>query len=372
MHPTAFTSGNAITICKYRNSAATETVGCCPVVLAGNFPDADSTEGKQCFKTDNSSATTYDAAITGGTVDTTPLKRDLSCGRQSSATGPSAWNPTARYLATTYNTPAPTNTYTYKPQGLLQRMAVAKMRTGAPAHKTTPHYDVRFGLISGSYDTNFSGGSAAQQADRSLRPGNQSTDRAKIRSTPTSYPNRRPVQESSDTVIPTTYGGSGSYNAGSAGLEGTRSPTGGYPLPKEHVAVGGPLAEMYRRSGPVFPRIWLRLAMPPRQFYSGKPGQWHLRVSPWGLGPMARSSPFGRHFPSKPVAAMAIPCYHRAADFVSIVPSSFPSLMFRGRRPRCRFRPAPGSSRPGHRLPIRSLLQRTDTGISVATPCQAM
>jgi type IV pilus assembly protein PilY1 len=118
--PTAFTSGNAITICN-TNSAATEAVGYM-MVLAGNFPDADSTEGKQCFKTDNSSATTYDAAITGGTVDTTPLKAIYRV-----AVKVCDWTVGLESNCDTYyddNTPAPTNTYTYKPQGLLQRMAV--------------------------------------------------------------------------------------------------------------------------------------------------------------------------------------------------------------------------------------------------------
>ena len=57
--PTAFTSGSAITICN-TNSAAGETVGYM-MVLAGNFPDADSTEGKECYKTSQSAGTTYDA-----------------------------------------------------------------------------------------------------------------------------------------------------------------------------------------------------------------------------------------------------------------------------------------------------------------------
>src|SRR6185295_6737326 len=56
--PTAFTSGSADTICN-ASRASGETDGYM-IVLPGNFPDADATEGKQCFKASESAGTTYD------------------------------------------------------------------------------------------------------------------------------------------------------------------------------------------------------------------------------------------------------------------------------------------------------------------------
>ena len=76
--------GAAVTICNTNSSSstATETVGYM-MVLNGNFPDADSTETRQCYKKDESQTTTYDAAFVGFpgpggvgtlTLDATPLK----------------------------------------------------------------------------------------------------------------------------------------------------------------------------------------------------------------------------------------------------------------------------------------------------------
>ena len=104
--------GAAVTICN-TNSAATETVGMM-MVLNGNFPNADSTETYQCHKTDNAAAADFICRSTGG---------DLSRRRQSLRLDRSAWNPIAIPISTTTR-PSPTNLYTYKPQGLIQRMAL--------------------------------------------------------------------------------------------------------------------------------------------------------------------------------------------------------------------------------------------------------
>ena len=130
------------------------------MVLAGNFPDADSTEGKQCYKTDNNSATTFDAALTGGVVDTTPLKAIYRV-----AVKVCDWTVGLESNCDTYydDNTAPTNTYTYKPQGLLQRMAINSNGSNGTSDDTIT---MRFGLISGSYDNNFSGGVLRSKATR--------------------------------------------------------------------------------------------------------------------------------------------------------------------------------------------------------------
>ncbi len=133
--------GAAVTICN-TNSAATETVGYM-MVLNGNFPDADSTETWQCHKTDNAAGADFSAAELKAIYRVAVKVCDWTVGLESNCD-------------TYYDDNAtPTNTYTYKPQGLLQRMAV---NTNGSAGTSDDTIIMRFGLISGSYNKNFSGG----------------------------------------------------------------------------------------------------------------------------------------------------------------------------------------------------------------------
>jgi type IV pilus assembly protein PilY1 len=134
--------GAAVTICN-TNSAAGETVGMM-MVLNGNFPYADSTETWQCHKTDNSAGSDFSAAQLIRTYRVAVKVCDWTVGLESNCD---------TYLDD--NTPAPTNIYTYKPQGLLQRMAVNANGSAGTKDDTTT---MLFGLISGSYNKNFSGG----------------------------------------------------------------------------------------------------------------------------------------------------------------------------------------------------------------------
>jgi type IV pilus assembly protein PilY1 len=315
--PAAFTSGSAITICN-TNSAAGETVGYM-MVLAGNFPDADSTEGKQCFKTSESSGTTYDAAITGGTVDTTPLRAiyrvavkvcDWTVGLES--------NCDAYYDD---NTPAPTNTYTYKPQGLLQRMAV---NANGSAGTKDDSITMRFGLISGSYDKNFSGGVLrSKPTDLYGQEINQRT--GQIRST-------SKVIKSIDMFrvvgysFPTTYGGGGSYSAG--GNDGTCSPTGGIPAEGTCRSWGEPFAEMFYEAIRYF-RGLAATGNATTQFYSGSPDN---GITSYAIGvgsdgtyasttfPIETNSGYGDPYITAPLL-----CEYCAKPFVLMFGDAFPS-----------------------------------------------
>ena len=135
-------AATAVTICN-TNSAAGETVGMM-MVLNGNFPYADSTEIWQCHKTDNSAGSDFSAAQLIRTYRVAVKVCDWTVGLESNCD---------TYLDD--NTPSPTNIYTYKPQGLLQRMAVNANGSAGTKDDTTT---MRFGLISGSYNKNFSGG----------------------------------------------------------------------------------------------------------------------------------------------------------------------------------------------------------------------
>ncbi len=315
--PTAFTSGSAITICN-TNSAAGETVGYM-MVLAGNFPDADSTEGKQCYKTSESSGTTYDAAITGGTVDTTPLKAIYRV-----AVKVCDWTVGLESNCDTYyddNTPGPTNTYTYKPQGLLQRMAVNSNGSAGTKDDTIT---MKFGLISGSYDKNFSGGVLrSKPADLFGQEINQRT--GQIRST-------SKVIKTIDMFrvvgysFPTTYGAGGSYNAG--GNEGTCSPTGGIPAEGTCRSWGEPFAEMFYEAIRYF-RGLAATGSATTQFYSGSPDN-DITSFAMGVGadgtfasttfPIEASGSYGDPYITAPVI-----CEYCAKPFVLMFGDAFPS-----------------------------------------------
>jgi Tfp pilus tip-associated adhesin PilY1 len=133
--------GAAVTICN-TNSATSETVGMM-MVLNGNFPDADSTETYQCHKTNNAAGADFSAAELKATYRVAVKVCDWVVGLES--------NCDAYYD----DNSSPTNIYTYKPQGLLQRMAVNANGSAGTSDDTIT---MRFGLISGSYNKNFSGG----------------------------------------------------------------------------------------------------------------------------------------------------------------------------------------------------------------------
>ena len=138
--------GAAVTICNTNSSApatATGEIAGMMMVLNGNFPDADSTETYQCHKTDNAAAADFSAAELKATYRVAVKVCDWVVGLES--------NCDAYYDDNT----TPTNIYTYKPQGLLQRMAVNSNGSAGTSDDTIT---MRFGLISGSYAKNFSGG----------------------------------------------------------------------------------------------------------------------------------------------------------------------------------------------------------------------
>ena len=314
--PTAFTSGNAITICN-TNSADTETVGYM-MVLAGNFPDADSTQGKECYKTSESSATTFDAALTGGTVDTTPLKAIYRV-----AVKVCDWTVGLESNCDTYydDNTAPTNTYTYKPQGLLQRMAV---NSNGSVGTNDDTITMRFGLISGSYDKNFSGGVLRSKVtDLYGQEINQRT--GQIRST-------SKVIKSIDMFrvvgysFPTTYAGGGSYSAG--GNEGTCTPTGGIPAEGTCRSWGEPFAEMFYEAVRYF-RGLAATGNATTQFYSASPDN---GITSWAMGvgtdgtfasttfPIEASGSYGDPYITAPLL-----CEYCAKPFVLMFGDAFPS-----------------------------------------------
>ncbi|HEX6825510.1 MAG TPA: hypothetical protein VF077_04265, partial [Nitrospiraceae bacterium] len=324
--PTGFTSGGAITICN-TNSAATETVGYM-MVLAGSFPDADSTEGKQCYKTSDSSTETFDANLTltpptppapPTTLNTAPLKAiyrvavnvcDYSLvGLESNCD---------LYYD---DISASNNYYTYKPQGLLQRMAV---NTNGSAGTKDDTITMKFGLISGSYDKNFSGGVLrSKPTDLYGQEINQKT--GQIRST-------SKVIKTIDMFrvvgygYPTSTGGGGSYDAG--GNDGTCTPSGGIPAEGTCRSWGEPFAEMFYEAIRYF-RGLAATDGATTQFYSGTPDN-NITSYAMGVGadgtfasttfPIEASGSYGDPYITAPVI-----CEYCAKPFVLMFGDAFPS-----------------------------------------------
>lgn len=315
--PTGFTSGNAITICN-TNSASSQTVGYM-MVLGGNFPDADSTNGKECFKTDENAITTYDAALTGGTVDITPLMAIYRV-----AVKVCDWVVGLEANCDVYlddNLPAPTNTYTYKPQGLLQRMSINANGSAGTKDDTVT---MKFGLISGSYDKNFSGGVLRSKVtDLYSQEINSRTGQIKTTSK---------VIRSIDMFrvlgysFPTTYGGGGSYGAG--GSEGTCSPTGGNPAEGTCRSYGEPFAEMFYEAIRYF-RGLAATGNATTQFYSASPDNGNTSFA-MGVGsegtfasttfPVEASNSYGDPYVTAPII-----CEYCAKPFVLMFGDAFPS-----------------------------------------------
>ena len=209
----------AVTICN-TNSASTETVGHM-MVLDGNWPDADSTETTQCVKTSNAAAGNFSAAELKVTYPVRVKVCDWTVGLES--------NCDTYYDDNT----TPTNTYTYKPQGLLQRMAANANGSAGTKDDTAT---MRFGLISGSYERNFSGGVLRSKAtDLYSQEINKRT--GQILST-------SKVIKSIDMFRVVGYNfGSSNYSVG--GNNGTCSVNGAVPTEGNCKSWGEPFAEMY-------------------------------------------------------------------------------------------------------------------------------
>jgi type IV pilus assembly protein PilY1 len=210
----------AVTVCN-TNSASGETVGYM-MVLDGNWPDADSTETTQCVKTSNAAAGNFSAAELKVTYRVAVKVCDWTVGLESNCD--------------TYyddNTPAPTNTYTYKPQGLLQRMAVNANGSLGTSDDTVT---MRFGLISGSYEKNFSGGVLRSKAtDLYGQEINKRTGQILGTSK---------VIKTIDMFRVVGYNfGSSNYTAG--GNDGTCSVDGGIPTEGNCKSWGEPFSEMF-------------------------------------------------------------------------------------------------------------------------------
>ncbi|BFU94455.1 MAG: exported protein of unknown function [Nitrospira sp.] len=208
----------AVTICN-TNSASSETVGYM-MVLDGNWPDADSTEVRQCERTANG------AGVFGGELKATYRVAVMVCD----------WTVGLEANCDTYydnNTPSPTSTYTYKPQGLIQRMAVNANGSVGSADDTVT---MRFGLISGSYERNFSGGVLRSKAtDLYTQEINKRTGQilgtSKVIKTIDSF-----------RIVGYNFGGN-NYSAG--GNDGTCSVNGGIPTESNCRSWGEPFAEMF-------------------------------------------------------------------------------------------------------------------------------
>ena len=313
--PTAFTSGSAITICN-TNSASSETVGYM-MVLAGSFPDADSTNGKECFKTDESSASTFDAALGAPISSPTPLKAIYRV-----AVKVCDWTVGLESNCDTYlddNLPSPTNKYTYKPQGLLQRMAV---NTNGSTGTSDDTITMRFGLISGSYNNNFSGGVLRSKiADLYSQEINQRTGQilgtSKVIKTIDMF---RIVGYN----FPTTYAASGGYSAG--GNDGTCLVNGNVPTEGNCRSWGEPFAEMFYEAIRYF-RGLAATGNATTQFYAASPDN---GITSWTMGngtfasstfPVEASNAYGDPYTtgSPPI------CEYCSKPFVLMFGDAFPS-----------------------------------------------
>jgi type IV pilus assembly protein PilY1 len=182
---------------------------------------------------------------------------------------------------------------------------------------------MRFGLISGSYDTNFSGGVLrSKPVDLYGQEINQRT--GQIRST-------SKVIKTIDMFrvvgysYPTTYGGGGSYNAG--GNEGTCSPTGGIPVEGTCRSWGEPFAEMFYEAIRYF-RGLAATDGATAQFYSGTPdnnitsfamglSRWHVRITTF---PIVANNGYGDPYTGAPLL-----CEYCAKPFVLMFGDAFPS-----------------------------------------------
>lgn len=295
--------GAAVTICN-TNSVATETVGMM-MVLNGNFPDADSTNGVECYKT-SETGIQFDLGATNPVLLATYRVAVKVCD----------WTVGLESNCDTYyddNTPSPTNTYTYKPQGLIQRMAV---NTNGSAGTSDDTIIMRFGLISGSYDKNFSGGVL----------------RSKITDLYSQEINRRTGQilgtsqviKMIDMFKIFGYPYSPSFNF-TGGPDGGCGPLGGIPAEGTCRSWGEPMAEMFYEAIRYF-RGLAGTGNATTQFYSASPDN-GLQSYAIGDGtfalstfPVVASGSYGDPYTGSPLL-----CEYCAKPFVLMFGDAFPS-----------------------------------------------
>jgi type IV pilus assembly protein PilY1 len=293
--------GASVTICN-TNSASSETVGYM-MVLNGNFPTADSTEVTQC----NPGGGSFVATDVKATYRVAVKVCDISVGLESNCD--------------TYyddNTPSPLNRYTYKPQGLLQRMAVNSNGSVGTKDDTTT---MRFGLISGSYDRNFSGGVLRSKIADLF---GQEIDRRTGQILSTSK-----VIRTIDMFRIMGYSYSSGYGAGSP--ESACSPQGGVPAEATCRSWGEPFAEMFYEAIRYF-RGLAGTNNATTQFYSGSPdnGITSYAMGVGGSGifgsttfPIEANTGYGDPYTA---TAPAVPiCEYCSKPFVLMFGDAFPS-----------------------------------------------
>jgi len=297
--PSGFTSGNAITICN-TNSANTETVGYM-MVLNGYFPNAASTEVTQC----SPGAGSFAAGDVVATYRVAVKVCDWTVGLED--------NCDAYYDD---NTPTPTNTYTYKPQGLLQRMAVNMNGSAGTLDDTIT---MRFGLISGSYERNFSGGVLrSKPTDLYSQEINRRT--GQISST-------SKVIKSIDMFRVVGYNfGTSNYTAG--GNDGTCSVNGGIPTEGDCKSWGEPFAEMFYEAIRYF-RGLAATGNATTQFYKTSGSGPDNGITSYAIGngtfasstfPIESNSGYGDPYITAPLI-----CEYCAKPFVLMFGDAFPS-----------------------------------------------
>lgn len=299
--PAAFTAGNAITICN-ANSVATETVGYM-MVLAGSFPDSDSTENFQCQKTSES------GAVFGAELKAIYRVAVKVCD----------WTVGLESNCDTYyddNTPAPTNTYTYKPQGLLQRMAVNANGSAGTKDDTIT---MRFGLISGSYERNFSGGVMRS------KPTDLYGQEINIRTG--QILNTSKVIKTIDMFRVVGYDfGTNSYSLG--GNDGTCQVDGGVPTEGNCKSWGEPFAEMFYEAIRYF-RGLAATGNATTQFYKTSGSGPDNGITSFAIGngtyasstfPIESDSAYGDPYITAPLI-----CEYCAKPFVLMFGDAFPS-----------------------------------------------
>ena len=294
--------GAAVTICN-TNSATTETVGYM-MVLNGNFPDADSTNGVECYKTQETGIQ-FDLGATNPVLLTTYRVAVKVCD----------WTVGLESNCDTYydDNTTPTNTYTYKPQGLLQRMAV---NTNGSAGTSDDTIIMRFGLISGSYNKNFSGGVL----------------RSKVTDLYSQEINRRTGQIlGTSQVIKTVdmfrivgYGYSPNFTY-TGGPDSGCGPLGGIPAEGTCRSWGEPFAEMFYEAVRYF-RGLAGTGNATTQFYAASPDN---GIQSYAIGdgtfalstfPVVASGSYGDPYTGSPLL-----CEYCAKPFVLMFGDAFPS-----------------------------------------------
>jgi len=293
--PSSFTISNSITICN-TNSSSTEKVGMM-MVLKGAFANADSTETTQC----SAGGGSFVAGDVVATYRVAVKVCDANIGLEANCD-------------TYYDdvTPTPTLKYTYKPQGLLQRMAVnANGSVGTKDDTVT----MRFGLISGSYAKNFSGGVLRSKvADLYGQEINQRTGQILGTSR---------VIKSVDMFRVMGYSYSTGYSAGSP--ESGCGPQGGVPAEATCRSWGEPFAEMFYEAIRYF-RGLAGTGNATTQFYSASPDN---GIQSYAIGdgtfalstfPVVASNAYG-----DPYGGATPLCDYCAKPFVLMFGDAFPS-----------------------------------------------